>query len=138
MFLLDTDIATLAYYNHPAVLARLRAADRAVCLPVVTRLEMVRGRIESIFKAAVAQDLLRAEDALGRTEAFCTGFAIVPIGSAAANLFATLRGLKVVKKLGRGDLLIAAIALAHRATLVTRNTRDFTLIPALAVENWAE
>jgi hypothetical protein len=39
MFLLDTDIATLAYYNNPTVLERIQTADRMVCLPLVTRLE---------------------------------------------------------------------------------------------------
>ena len=36
------------------------------------------------------------------------------------------------------DLLIASIALAQRATLVTRNLRHFRQIPALNVENWAD
>ena len=45
---------------------------------------------------------------------------------------------KKLKKIGRGDLLIASIALAHRATLVTRNLKDFQLVPGLKVENWAD
>ena len=36
------------------------------------------------------------------------------------------------------DLRIAAIALEHAGTLVTRNVRDFQRIPGLAVENWAQ
>jgi len=43
-----------------------------------------------------------------------------------------------LKKVGRADLLIAAIALAHRATLVTRNVRDFQQIPGLILENWTD
>ena len=38
----------------------------------------------------------------------------------------------------RGDLLTACIALAHDATLVTRNTRDFAVVPGLKIENWAD
>jgi predicted nucleic acid-binding protein len=34
-----------------------------------------------------------------------------------------------LKKIGRGDLLIAAITLANQATLVTRNEKDFCLVP---------
>lgn len=36
------------------------------------------------------------------------------------------------------DLRIACIALAHDATLLTRNTVDFAQVPALRVENWLD
>jgi tRNA(fMet)-specific endonuclease VapC len=45
---------------------------------------------------------------------------------------------KKLKKTGRGDLLIACITLAHGATLVTRNTKDFAHVPGLRLENWAD
>jgi tRNA(fMet)-specific endonuclease VapC len=48
------------------------------------------------------------------------------------------RNLRVVARFRRADMLIASIALAHRATLVTRNLRDFRLISGLILENWAD
>jgi len=36
------------------------------------------------------------------------------------------------------DLKIAAICIAHDATLLTRNVRDFEAIPGLRVENWVD
>ncbi len=40
--------------------------------------------------------------------------------------------------MGRADLLIASMALARRATLVTRNVRHFPPVPGLTVENWMD
>jgi len=38
--------------------------------------------------------------------------------------------------IGHYDLLIAAQALRHGATLVTANTREFARVPGLKVEDW--
>jgi tRNA(fMet)-specific endonuclease VapC len=43
-----------------------------------------------------------------------------------------------LRNIGCGDLLIASIALANRATLVTRNRKDFRKLPNLGLENWAD
>jgi tRNA(fMet)-specific endonuclease VapC len=43
-----------------------------------------------------------------------------------------------LNKVGRADLLIASIALANRATLVTRNRRHFEKVPGLMVVNWVD
>ena len=61
-----------------------------------------------------------------------------PVDAAAATPFDRLRQDRKVKKIGRADVLIAAIVLAHRATLVTRNLKDFRQVPGLPVENWAD
>jgi tRNA(fMet)-specific endonuclease VapC len=40
--------------------------------------------------------------------------------------------------MGRPDMLIASIALAHDALLVTRNVDDYKAVSGLRVENWAK
>lgn len=59
-----------------------------------------------------------------------------PVADRAAFLAAELelKGLP----LETHDLLIAATALEHDLTLVTRNIRHFRRIPSLRVENWFE
>lgn len=43
---------------------------------------------------------------------------------------------KTVRRIAAMDLRIAAIVLAHDATLLTRNTRDFEKVPGLKIEDW--
>jgi tRNA(fMet)-specific endonuclease VapC len=63
---------------------------------------------------------------------------ILPFESPADSIYAGLRaGLeRNGAPIGANDLLIAAHALAVRATLVTANVREFARVPRLSVENW--
>ena len=63
-------------------------------------------------------------------------FTILPFDHEAAEHFHRLE--KLLPRLGRMDLKIAAIALAHDATLLSRNLRDFDQVPGLRVENWLD
>jgi tRNA(fMet)-specific endonuclease VapC len=54
----------------------------------------------------------------------------------AIGRYVLLQGMKL--KIGKMDLRISAIVLEHRAILVTRNVKDFSRVPGLSIENWAE
>ncbi|HET6575812.1 MAG TPA: type II toxin-antitoxin system VapC family toxin [Fimbriiglobus sp.] len=43
--------------------------------------------------------------------------------------------LRQARKMGLGDAIVAATALVHRRTLVTRNTKDFDHIAGLALHD---
>ena len=60
---------------------------------------------------------------------------VLPFGAGAAREFDRLRSSKL--RVCTMDLKIAAIALASRATLLTRNRIDFGRVPGLAVEDWS-
>lgn len=138
MFLLDTDIATLVFRKHERVLTRLSVVDAdEVALTAVTRLEILRGRIDAFVKAVDGTGLLLAVEGLAKAEAFLSGFRIVAVDQVAATRFDHLRADKKLNKMGAGDRLQAAIALATGATLVTRNTKDYAAVPGLKLENWA-
>ena len=51
------------------------------------------------------------------------------------RIFRNLRGQKI--RIGTQDLRIAAIALAHDATVVTRNRQDFAFVPLLKTQDWS-
>ena len=80
----------------------------------------------------------RGQERLAQAERDLRAFPALGIDAAVAAEFDRLRQLKGIKKIGRTDILIAAIALAHRAVLVTRNVKDFRQVHGLQVENWAD
>ena len=139
MHLLDTDTLTHLHAGHPRVVERLRQlADSDVGTTIITKTELLRGRFDFLPKAATGPELLRAQQLMVRTDELLAQIPVVPIDEAAALQFDRLRGMKRLKKIGRTDLLISSIALAHRATLVTRNVRHFKQVPGLTVTNWVD
>jgi tRNA(fMet)-specific endonuclease VapC len=139
MHLLDTDTLTYVHAGHPRVVRRLRELDDPdVGTTIITKIELLRGRFEFMLKAASGTDLLRAQQLLTQTEELLAQLWVVPLDEAAAVEFDRLRAARRLRKIGRADLLIASIAIAHRATLVTRNVRHFQQVPGLTVTNWVD
>lgn len=140
MFVLDTNALTDFFKGHPRVLARARAVPdgRPVVTSTIARFETLDGRYVAIIKAANRDELLVAVERLAGDEEKLSAIDILPVTPAAADHFERLRADKKLKRIGRRDLLIACIALANDATLVTRNVKDFALVPGLKVENWAD
>ncbi len=91
-----------------------------------------------MLKAENSDKLLQAQHRLDESEKDLKRFTILAIDPAAAGEFDRMRQNKQLKKIGRGDLLIAALTLANRATLVTRKRKDFGQVPGLKVEDWAD
>lgn len=65
---------------------------------------------------------------------------ILPFDLPAAAKSARLAGIR--RRMGRPnelrDTMIAGIAIAHRATLATRNIRDFENMPVPVINPWAD
>jgi tRNA(fMet)-specific endonuclease VapC len=138
MFVLDTDTLTLFLLGHERVTKRRAQVTAEVALTVVTRIEVLQGRFASVFKAEDGEKLLLAYQRLLESERDLEKFIVLTVDAGSAAEFDRLRQNKKVKKIGRGDLLITAITLTNRATLVTRNQKDFRKVPGLRIENWAD
>jgi len=139
MHLLDTDTLTHLHAGNPNVIERLRAVeDPEVGITIITKAEVLRGRIDYLLKAETRTNLLKAQELLFRTEELLQKLLIIPISQSAADEFERLRAVSKLRKIGQADLLIASISLANRATLVTRNTRHFKQIPGVRVVNWVD
>ncbi len=65
-------------------------------------------------------------------------YASIPFDDAASLDSAELRATLAAagQPIGPYDLLIASIARAHRLTLVTHNTAEFSHVPGLIIEDW--
>lgn len=139
-YLLDTDMFSLAQRDDRGVRGRIAGVRRpdSVGLPDVTRVEVLKGRVAAIIVAADGTAALRMIERMRASEMYMSAFPLILFGDTAAVHFDRLRAGKRTWKGGHADLLIACVALAHAATLVTRNTRDFAGIPGLKVENWAD
>jgi tRNA(fMet)-specific endonuclease VapC len=125
MILLDTDSFTLHQYGQERFMERFRAASEEPATTIVTQIEALRGRYDAVVKAEDGARLLVAQQGLLRTAKHLALFIVVWFDDVAAAEFDRPRQTKRLKKIGRNDLLIASIALANKATLVTRNTKDF-------------
>ena len=73
-----------------------------------------------------------------KLELFFRGFTSAPFDDVAAAAYGSIRA-ELERRgtpIGPNDLMIAAIALANKATLVTHNTREFERIAGLGLVDW--
>jgi tRNA(fMet)-specific endonuclease VapC len=139
MKILDTDILSLLFHDHRKVLERHQQESDEVAITIVSRIQVLVGRFAMLLKAADGAELVRAQRWLDLALRNLTAIPkVLAIDDRVASEFDRLRQNKKLKRIGRADLLIAAITLANRATLVSRNLKDFRQVPGLVVENWAD
>jgi tRNA(fMet)-specific endonuclease VapC len=129
MYALDTNTVLDYFRGKGQVAARLLATPPSeVGLPAVAAYEVWVGVLGS-------QNAKRRQV---EYERFLAVVAILPFDAVAGRRAADLR-LALERKgelIGPMDMLIAATALAHGATLVTRNVREFDRVQGLTVVNW--
>jgi tRNA(fMet)-specific endonuclease VapC len=129
MFLLDTN--TLIYFFK----GQGKVAERLFAVPPGDV------AISSVSLYEIEVGIAKSEQPAKRRRQFDTFLAVVsvlPFDRSAARAAATAR-VDLEKRglpIGPLDNLIAGVALAHRATLVTHNTREFSRLPNLAIIDW--
>lgn len=136
LYIFDTDHISLLQHNDYQVIANLRRVPvTARATTVISLAEQMQGRLAVINKTKTESDAGRAFQRLYETNEFYRALLVLPYDDAAIQLFEQLRRQKV--RIGTQDLRIAAIALRHKGTVVTRNLRDFRQVPALSVVDWS-
>jgi tRNA(fMet)-specific endonuclease VapC len=137
LFVLDTDILTLFEREHATVVARIADHSHAeIAISVVTVEEQLSGWYAQLRQAKGPERLAWAYRRLAATIRFLRHVKILDFGEAAIQRYDELKRRRL--KVRKMDLQIAATALQHGATVVTRNVRDFKCVPGLTVEDWAK
>jgi tRNA(fMet)-specific endonuclease VapC len=139
MYLVDTDILGYLQRGQSRVTQRFLAVPRhELATTIINRIEILKARYEAVLKAANGTELRVAQHWLDESERLLSEWLVARIDESASVQFDRLSKQRSLRKIGRADLLIASIALSKKATLVTRNVRDFALIQQLRIENWMD
>lgn len=131
VYMLDTDTSSYVMKrSNDAVVKKLRrTAVNAVCISAITKSELLYG-VE--ISPRRAKDQIALEEYLRYVE-------VLDYPDEAASHYAKIRArLKTSgAMIGPNDLLIAAHARSLGLTLVTNNTREFSRVDGLKIQNWA-
>jgi tRNA(fMet)-specific endonuclease VapC len=113
---------------------RLQASSEPVAVTIVTAEELMRGWLSLIHRQKQVRSQIPAYTELQRLISVLGRWNVLPWDDAAVAEFENLRTAKI--RVGTMDLKIASIALAHNATVLSRNRIDFERVPNLPVEDW--
>ncbi|WP_407951334.1 type II toxin-antitoxin system VapC family toxin [Pararhizobium qamdonense] len=127
--MLDTNILSDTIRNPFGVASQYmeRVSEDALCVSAIVASEMRYG----IRKKGSPRLSYLVENTLSR-------IAILPYDDAASQSYSVIRTAleRQGKSIGLADLLIAAHALSLGLTIVTNNTREFSRVEGLTIENW--
>ncbi len=136
LYVLDTDHLTLLRKGQAKVVGRVAATPNSqLAMTIINIEEQRRGWFTQVRKARDADGLARAYQGLADVVDMATTVSVIPSSRTAVDRYLDLR--KTLRRVEKQDLAIAAIALEHNATVVTRNRRDFDQVPNLSVEDWS-
>ena len=120
-YLIDSDWVIDHLENVPAAVQLLdQLAPAGIAISVITYMEAYQGELRSPDPAA----------AYAKLQIFA---AQVPVAERCAQLRETLQRQGRRVRARALDLIVAATALEHSLTLVTRNTHDYRDIPGLVL-----
>jgi tRNA(fMet)-specific endonuclease VapC len=131
MLVLDSNTISYYFRGDPQVVPRLQALRPAeLGVPAIVEYELRYGLLRLPHEAAAPR--------LEALAQFLLPMQKLPFDDACAAMAARVRvQLEAVgQPIGPHDTLIAATALRHQATLVTRNVREFGRVPGLQCLNW--
>jgi tRNA(fMet)-specific endonuclease VapC len=140
MIILDTDTLSISQdFDQPeakVLQRRLAEAPTGTWIgsTIVTYEEQSRGWLAYVGRASDGHRRINAYLKLSKHLMYWRKTSALPYDAVAEAEFSKLRSLKI--RIGTPDLKIAAIVLSRNGLLLSRNLRDFSLVPRLRVEDW--
>ncbi|MBB6051748.1 type II toxin-antitoxin system VapC family toxin [Armatimonas rosea] len=139
MYLLDTDhITLLARSGEEGERIRQRvllAPEGEVSASIVSYEEQMRGWLAQLNRISAVNQQAIYYTRLEENLRFYNQIPLISFDTAVVEQFQALWVQRI--RIGTMDLKIAATALAHDATLLTRNAKDFSKVPGLRLEDWS-
>ena len=136
LYLLDTDTLSRFRLGNAAISERLLAIPQEqIAVSVITVEEQLTGWYNQLRQPQTDARLAEVYNRIARTVELLSQFRVLTFDEPAIARYRELQKLKL--NIGKMDLRIGAIALTNAATVVTSNTRDFSRIPDLGMEDWA-
>lgn len=135
LFLLDTDHLTLYQMGHRQIVINVaRHVTDRLAISVITVEEQLTGWQTALRQAK--DDARREQIYLRMASAVesLASWSVLPFALAAMNRHARL--VRQHRNVGSNDLKIVATALELKATVVTRNRRDFARVAGLSLDDW--
>lgn len=129
MFVLDTDTLIYFFKGQGRVADHLLSIQpRDIAIPAISLFELETGLRKSAAPEKRRRQLAALADLV----------TVIPFGAREAEAAAAVRATleQQGQPIGPYDTLIAGIALAHNATLVTRNHAEFSRIGGLHLADW--
>ncbi len=133
MLILDSNTISYYFRGDPQVVPRLQAVRPSdLGVPAIVEYELRYGLLRLPQEAAAPR--------LAALTRLLQPMQSLPFDSECAAHAARIRAAMEATgtPIGPHDTLIAATALRHQATLVTRNSREFSRVPGLQWLNWHE
>ena len=139
MFVLDTDHMSALEWGSGAagqrLIARLNTlSEGEAATTIITFEEQMRGWLSVLARSRSLNEQVEAYRRLKQLLNNYLKIAVLEFDAKAATEFQRLKQSRI--RIGTMDLKIAAIALTHDATLLSRNLTDFRQVPGLKVEDW--
>lgn len=137
-YVLDTDCLSFFLnraHDYPSLVARIKVTPREeLALTAITVEERLRGALDLVHQQRNKPREPEAYAFFCAVLATFHEFRVLPYTQEAARIFQSFA--PEVKRIGSRDCRIAAISIAHGATVVTHNVRDFSRIPGVQFEDW--
>jgi tRNA(fMet)-specific endonuclease VapC len=139
LWILDTDHVSLFLEGNPQIREQAAGKFPNVAITIITVQEIFNGWIGRVNNPAYTHQQVRLYTKLWEATELFRSIPVLNFTETAQNYHQKLlENRELAKKRLEKDTKIAAITLSNNGIVVTRNHKDFSLVPNLAIENWVD